>query len=161
MDAAELLISSGSTDGSSGSTGGGCGSTGGGCGSSSEAGRQAGGSQGGRLPDAVAAQAAAAIKSAVDDGYMAALTISRTNADALVGTGAAGNLIGATCAADRQDLLEQHLLLHWLRLKGAGKHKAPRRVQQTPLLHRAQAGACTALCCAVLCCCAVLWCRLA
>lgn len=76
MDAAELLISSGSSDGSSGSTGGGCGS-------SSEAGGQAG--VGGRLPDAVAAQAAAAIKSAVDDGYMAALTISRTNADALVG----------------------------------------------------------------------------
>jgi hypothetical protein len=85
MDAAELLTSSGSSDGSSG----------GGCGSSSEAGGQAGGA-GGRLPDAVAAQAAAAIKSAVDEGYMAALTISRTNADALV-------------SADRSNL-KQHVL---------------------------------------------------
>lgn len=49
----------------------------------------------------------------------------------------------------RQDL-KQHLLLHWLRLKGAGKHKAPQRVQQTSFLHRAQAGACIALCPAVL-----------
>jgi hypothetical protein len=36
------------------------------------------------LPAAAAEQAAALLKQAVDEGYMAALTISRTNADALV-----------------------------------------------------------------------------
>jgi hypothetical protein len=36
------------------------------------------------LPAAAAEQAAVLLKQAVDEGYMAALTISRTNADALV-----------------------------------------------------------------------------
>lgn len=62
MDAAELVINS----------------------SSSSSGDAAEGTGASRLPDAAAAQAAALIKSAVDEGYMAALTISRTNADALV-----------------------------------------------------------------------------
>lgn len=64
MDAAELVINSSSSSSSSGEAAEGTGAS--------------------RLPDAAAAQAAALIKSAVDEGYMAALTISRTNADALV-----------------------------------------------------------------------------
>jgi hypothetical protein len=36
------------------------------------------------LPDEVACQAGALMQAAVNEGFMAALTISRTNADALV-----------------------------------------------------------------------------
>jgi hypothetical protein len=77
MDAAELIISSGSGGGSSAVTATGPGQSG------------SQGAGGGPLPEGTAAQAAAVIKSAVDEGFMAALTISRTNADALV-----------SCAAD-------------------------------------------------------------
>lgn len=66
MDAAELITSTNTSSGQGPVSGG-------------------GGGGGGRLPDAAAAQAAALIKAAVDEGYMAALTINRTNADALVG----------------------------------------------------------------------------
>jgi hypothetical protein len=71
MDAAELIISSGGGgSGTVAATGPGqCGSQGAG---------------GDPLPEAAAAQAAAVIKSAVDEGFMAALTINRNNADALV-----------------------------------------------------------------------------
>lgn len=70
MDAAELIINSSSSSSSGVVLSGGA--------------VQAGSQGAGPLPDAAAAQAAAAIKAAVDEGYMAALTISRTNADALV-----------------------------------------------------------------------------
>lgn len=68
MDTADLLISSNSSNSSTAAAAGGGASQ----------------SSGGRLPDAVAAQAAALMQAAVDEGFMAALTISRTNADALV-----------------------------------------------------------------------------
>jgi hypothetical protein len=73
MDAAELVVNLASSSSSSSSS------------SSTTAGGATATGFGGAVPlPAAAEQAAGLLKQAVDEGYMAALTISRTNADALV-----------------------------------------------------------------------------
>jgi hypothetical protein len=75
MDAAELVVNLASSSSSSSSSSGG----------TTTVGATATGFGGAvPLPAAAAEQAAGLLKQAVDEGYMAALTISRTNADALV-----------------------------------------------------------------------------
>lgn len=75
MDAAELAVNlAGGPDAAAAAVSGGAGPAPGAAGFGGAA----------PLPSAAAEQAAALIKQAVDDGYMAALTINRTNADALV-----------------------------------------------------------------------------